>query len=87
MKFDQTKMIEAMRAVIQRMHYPLDLMLVCVRWYAACRLSFRNIEEVMAERGVFVDHYTLHRWSRSKCFQCCWRCADDASYCSAIAGD
>ena len=45
------------------MHYPLEVMLVCVRWDAAYPLSFRNIEEMMAERGVFVDHSTLHRWS------------------------
>ena len=63
MKFDQTKMIEALRRVVQRMHYPLEVMLVCVRWYAAYPLSFRNIEEMMAERGVLVDHATLHRWS------------------------
>ena len=63
MKFDRTKMIEALRAVIQRLHYPLDVMLVCVRWYAAYPLSFRNIEEMMIERGIFVDHSTLHRWS------------------------
>jgi len=56
-------MIEALRRVVQRMHYPLEVMLVCVRWYAAYPLSFRNIEEMMAERGVFVDHSTLHRWS------------------------
>ena len=63
MKFDRTKMIEALGRVVQRMHYPLEVMLVCVRWYAAYPLSFRNIEEMMAERGVFVDHATLHRWS------------------------
>jgi putative transposase len=63
MDFDRTKMIEALRRVVKRMHYPLDVMLVCVRWYAAYPLSFRNIEEMMAERGVFVDHSTLHRWS------------------------
>ena len=63
MKFDRTKLIEALRRVVQRMHYPLEVMLVCVRWYAAYPLSFRNIEEMMAERGVFVDHSTLHRWS------------------------
>ena len=63
MKFDRLTMIEALRRVIQRMHYPLEVMLVCVRWYAAYPLSFRNIEEMMAERGVFVDHSTLHRWS------------------------
>ena len=63
MKFDRMKMTEALRRVVQRMHYPLEVMLVCVRWYAAYPLSFRNIEEMMAERGVFVDHSTLHRWS------------------------
>ena len=63
MKFDRLTMIEALHRVVQRMHYPLEVMLVCVRWYAAYPLSFRNIEEMMAERGVFVDHYTLHRWS------------------------
>jgi hypothetical protein len=36
---------------------------VCARWYAAYPLSFRNIEEMMGERGVFVDHSTLHHWS------------------------
>ena len=63
MKFDRLTMIEALRRVLQRLHYPLEVMLVCVRWYAAYPLSFRNIEEMMAERGVFVDHSTLHRWS------------------------
>ena len=63
MMLDRTKMLEALRRVVQRMHYPLEVMLVCVRWYAAYPLSFRNIEETMAERGVFVDHSTLHRWS------------------------
>ena len=61
MEFDRTKMIEALRQVVERMHYPLQVMLVCVRWYAAYPLSFRNIEQMMAERGV--DHSTLHRWS------------------------
>ncbi len=49
--------------MVQRLHYPLEVMLACVRWYAAYPLSFRHIEEMMAERGVFVDHSTLHRWS------------------------
>ena len=63
MKIDRLTMIEALRRVVQRLHYPLEVMLVCVCWYAAYPLSFRNIEEMMAERGVFVDHTTLHRWS------------------------
>ena len=36
---------------------------VCVRCYAAYPLSLRHIEEMMVERGVFVDHATIHRWS------------------------
>ena len=56
-------MIEALRKVIKRKHYPLEVMLVCVRWYAAYPLSLRHIEEMMQERGVFVDHATVHRWA------------------------
>jgi transposase-like protein len=56
-------MIEALRKVIKRMHFPLEVMLTCVRWYVAYPLSLRHIEEMMAERGVFVDHATIHRWA------------------------
>src|ERR1700761_648806 len=56
-------MNEALRKVIKRLHYPLAVMLTCVRWYVAYPLSFRHIEEMMAERGVVVDHATVHRWS------------------------
>ena len=54
-------MIVALRKVVKRMHYPLEVMLTCVRWYAAYPLSLRHIEEMMAERGVGVDHATVHR--------------------------
>ena len=37
-------MIKELRGVLQRLHYPLDVMLVCVRWYAAYPLSLRHIE-------------------------------------------
>src|ERR1035437_4317918 len=56
-------MIDALRKVIKRMHYPQDVMLTCVRWYVAYPLSLRHVEEMMRERGVFVDHSTIHRWS------------------------
>jgi putative transposase len=52
-----------LRKVIERLHYPLEVMLLCVRWYAAYPLSLRNLEEMMAERGVVVDHATVHRWA------------------------
>jgi transposase-like protein len=56
-------MIEALRKVIKRQHYPLEVMLTCVRWYVAYPLSLRHIEEMMAERGISVDHATIHCWS------------------------
>lgn len=34
-----------LRKVLKRLHYPLDVMLLCVRWYAAYPLSVRNLEE------------------------------------------
>ncbi len=35
-------MNRALRKVLKRMHYPLEVMRVCVRWYAACALSLRH---------------------------------------------
>jgi len=37
--------------VLIRLHYPLDVILLCVRWYVAYSLSLCNLEEMMAERG------------------------------------
>lgn len=37
--------------VLKRLHYPLDVIVLCVRWYVAYSLSLRNLEEMMAERG------------------------------------
>jgi putative transposase len=55
-------MMKSLSSVIQRRRFPLDIMLLCVRWYVAYALSLRNLEEMMQERGVFVDHSTIHRW-------------------------
>jgi len=43
-------------------HFPHDIMLAGVRWYVAYPLSYRHVEELMAERGGPVDHATLQRW-------------------------
>ena len=34
----------------------------CVRWYLRYSLSYRDLEEMMAERGLSVDHVTVWRW-------------------------
>jgi putative transposase len=43
-------------------HFPRDVILTCVRWYVAYPLSYRQVEELMQERGVSVDHTTINRW-------------------------
>ena len=53
----------AVARVLKRLHYPLDVILTCVRWYVAYPLSLRRLEDIMAERGVSVDHSTVHRWA------------------------
>ncbi|CAB3774893.1 hypothetical protein LMG29542_08275 [Paraburkholderia humisilvae] len=68
----------AVAKVLRWLHYPLGIMLVCVRWSVAYPLGLRNLEEwsgkdatlpsrpypteMMAERGIAVDHSTVHRW-------------------------
>jgi transposase-like protein len=43
-------------------HFVKDIILTCVRWYLAYPLSYRQLEELMQERGVSVDHATINRW-------------------------
>ncbi|RDI50318.1 IS6 family transposase [Microvirga subterranea] len=43
-------------------HFDRSVILLCVRWYLAYSLSLRDLEEMMAERGISVDHATIHRW-------------------------
>ena len=43
-------------------HFQADLILLCVRWYLRYALSYRDLEEMMRERGLSVDHTTIYRW-------------------------
>ena len=45
------------------MRFPKEIILLCIRWYAAYPLSYRNLEEMMQERGVYVDHSSVSRWA------------------------
>jgi len=42
--------------------FPPAVILLAVRWYLRYGLSYRDIEELLAERGVNVDHVTIYRW-------------------------
>ena len=44
------------------MRFPIDTILVCIRWYVAYPLSYRHLEEMMDERGVSVGHSSINRW-------------------------
>jgi putative transposase len=43
-------------------HFEREIVLWGVRWYVAYPISYRQLEEMMEERGVEVDHATLNRW-------------------------
>ena len=43
-------------------HFPRDIILWAVRWYCRYGVSYRDLEEMMTERGVPVDHTTIYRW-------------------------
>jgi putative transposase len=45
------------------MRFPIDVILVCIRWYAAYPLSYRHLEEIMEDRGISVDHSSINRWA------------------------
>jgi transposase, IS6 family len=40
-------------------HHEPAIILPCVRWYLRYSLSYRDLEEMMAERGLAVDHTTI----------------------------
>jgi transposase-like protein len=44
--------------------FPPDVIVLAVRWYLRFGLSYRDVEELLAERGIDVDHVTIHRWVR-----------------------
>ena len=53
------------------MRFPVDVILVFIRWYAAYHLSYRLLKEMMHERGVLVDHSSINRWAIR--FRHCWK--------------
>ncbi len=45
------------------MRFPIEGILVCIRWYAAYLLNYRHLEQMVQERGVVVDHFSINRWA------------------------
>jgi transposase-like protein len=51
-----------LRSTFAGFRFPPDVIVLAVRWYLRFGLSYRDLEELLAERGVEVDHVTIYRW-------------------------
>src|SRR5215213_1728578 len=52
----------ATRSAFAGFRFPPDIILLAIRWYLRFGLSYRDVEELLAERGIEVDHVTVYRW-------------------------
>ena len=50
------------RSAFAGYRFPPEVILLAVRWYLRYGLSYRDVEELLAERGIDVDHVTIYRW-------------------------
>src|SRR5579859_2176637 len=51
--------------LFRKRQFAAEIIVTCVRWYLRFSLSLRDVEELMAERGLSVDHTTIWRWTRT----------------------
>jgi transposase-like protein len=49
-------------SIFKRRRFPIEIILLCVRWYCKYGISYRDLAEMMQERGVTVDPSTIFRW-------------------------
>ena len=57
-----TRRVAAARSEFAGFRFPPEVITLAVRWYVRYSLSYRDVEELLAERGIEVDHTTLFRW-------------------------
>jgi transposase-like protein len=51
-----------LRSAFAGFRFPAEVIVVAVRWYLRYGLSYRDVEELLVERGIEVDHVTVYRW-------------------------
>ena len=56
--------VRATSTAFSGFQFPPEVILLAVRWYLRYGLSYRDLEELLAERGIEVDHVRLYRWVR-----------------------
>ena len=49
-------------SIFKYRHFKYDIIIWAVRWYCKYGISYRDLEEMLTERGVMVDHSTIYRW-------------------------
>jgi transposase-like protein len=54
--------VPSMDELFKGRYFDHDIIVLCVRWYLRCKLSFRHLVQMMAERGVSLAHTTIMRW-------------------------
>jgi transposase-like protein len=58
------KMLRGMKDLFAGRHFDRDVIILCVLWYLRYKLSFHDLVEMMAERGLHLSHTTIMRWVR-----------------------
>jgi transposase, IS6 family len=53
--------VPAPRSSFAGFRFPPDVIMIAVRWYLRYGLSYRDVEELLTERGIAVDHVTVYR--------------------------
>jgi transposase, IS6 family len=63
MTFRRCRSVSAVRcSAFAGFRFPREVIVLAVRWYLRYGLSYRDVEELLAERGFEVDHVTVYRW-------------------------
>ena len=57
----ETQML-SMDDLFKGRHFDREIIILCVRWYLRFKLSFRDLVEMIAERGISLAHTTIMRW-------------------------
>jgi hypothetical protein len=60
-------MYQSRPALFHGRHFRDDIIVLCVRWYLRYLVSYRDLEEMMAERGLTVDHSTIAPLGSARC--------------------
>jgi transposase-like protein len=62
MRTRRPRLASVVRAAFAGFCFPPDVIVLAVRWYLRFALSYRDVEELLVERGIQVDHVTIYRW-------------------------